>query len=97
MYLYINIYILDLIKNNIDNIGILASIIGLLRFIPLVIEIYKTKKTNNFPYLMLFFAITSTMLWLIYAFINNSIALIISAGLALIVYLYIMFMKFKYR
>ena len=86
----------NIIVNNIDSIGLLASIIGLLRFIPIVIEIYKTKKTNNFPYLMLFFAITSTILWLIYAFINNSIALIISAGLALTVYLYIMFMKFRY-
>ena len=73
----------NIIINNIDSIGLLASIIGLLRFIPIVIEIYKTKKTNNFPYLMLFFAITSTIMWLIYAFVNNSIALIISAGLAL--------------
>lgn len=87
----------NIILNNIDTIGMLASIIGLLRFIPIVIEIYKTKKTNNFPYLMLFFALTSTTLWLIYAFVNNSIALIISAGLALTVYLYIMFMKFKYK
>lgn len=87
----------NIIVNNIETIGMLASIIGLLRFIPIVIEIYKTKKTNNFPYLMLFFAVTSTTLWLIYAFVNNSIALIISAGLALTVYLYIMFMKFKYK
>jgi uncharacterized protein with PQ loop repeat len=87
---------LDLIKNNIDNIGILASIIGLLRFIPLVIEIYKTKKTNNFPYLMLLLAISSTILWLIYGFINYSIALLISASIALSVYLFILFMKLKY-
>lgn len=87
---------LDLIKNNIDNIGILASIIGLLRFIPLVIEIYKTKKTNNFPYLMLLLAISSTFLWLIYGFINYSIALLISASIALSVYLFILFMKLKY-
>jgi uncharacterized protein with PQ loop repeat len=86
----------QIIKNNIDNIGILASIIGLLRFIPLVIEIYKTKKTNNFPYLMLSLAITSTILWLIYGFINYSIALLISAGIALTVYLFILFMKLKY-
>tara|TARA_B000000557_G_C20578274_1_gene360207 strand:- start:191 stop:457 length:267 start_codon:yes stop_codon:yes gene_type:complete len=87
---------LNLIKNNIDNIGILASIIGLLRFIPLVIEIYKTKKTNNFPYLMLLLAISSTILWLIYGFINYSIALLISASIALSVYLFILFMKVKY-
>ena len=87
---------LDIIKNNIDNIGILASIIGLLRFIPLVIEINKTKKTNNFPYLMLFLAITSTTLWLIYGFINYSIALLISASIALSVYIFILFMKLKY-
>ena len=86
----------NIIVNHIETIGILASIIGLLRFIPIVFEIYKTKKTNNFPYLMLFFALTSTMLWLIYAFVKNSIPLIISAGLALTVYLYIMFMKFRY-
>ncbi len=86
----------QIIKNNIDNIGILASIIGLLRFIPLVIEIYKTKKTNNFPYLMLLLAITSTILWLIYGFINYSIALLISSGIALTVYLFILFMKLKY-
>ena len=62
----------------------------------MTIEIYKSKKTNNFPYLMLFFAITSTILWLIYSYINNSIPLFISAGLAFSVYLFILFIKIKY-
>jgi MtN3 and saliva related transmembrane protein len=87
---------LDTIKHNIDVIGITASVIGLLRFIPMVFEIYKTKKTNNFPYLMLGFAIISTILWLIYGFINYSISLLIFASIALSVYLFILFMKLKY-
>ena len=45
---------------------------------------------------MLSLAITSTILWLIYGFINYSIALLISAGIALTVYLFILFMKLKY-
>lgn len=86
----------NIIIDNINIIGLLATFIGLLRFIPITIEVYKSKKTNNFPYLMLFFAITSTILWLIYSYINNSIPLFISAGLAFSVYLFILFIKIKY-
>ena len=53
-----------------DNIiivtGLLASLIGLSRFIPLVYEIHKTKKTNNFTYITLILALTSSALWLIF-------------------------------
>ena len=86
----------NIIIDNINIIGLLATFIGLLLFIPITIEVYKSKKTNNFPYLMLFFAITSTILWLIYSYINNSIPLFISAGLAFSVYLFILFIKIKY-
>ena len=58
----------------LDIIGLSATIIGALRFIPLVAEVYRSKKTNNFTYGTLLFAFTSTILWIIYSFMRKSIS-----------------------
>ena len=86
-----------LINENLYLIGLSATIIGALRFIPLVLEIYRSKRTNNFTFGTLTFAITSTLLWITYSYFRHSISLAISASIALSVYMYIVYMKVKHN
>lgn len=87
------------IKNNnvIKNLGLLASFLGLLRFIPMVYQIYKTKRTNNFTPTMLFLALSSTIFWLIFGFYENTLPIIISSLIAFAVYIYIVYMKISHK
>ena len=80
----------------LDFIGLSATIIGAIRFIPLVAEVYRSKKTNNFTYATLFFAFTSTILWIIYSLMRKSLSLGFSAGIACSVYIYILITKLRY-
>ena len=77
-------------------LGIAATITGMLRFIPIVIEINRSKKTNNFTVWTLVLAIISTIMWILYSFFQESTALAISASIALSVYMYIVYMKMRY-
>jgi uncharacterized protein with PQ loop repeat len=84
-----------------DNIitvtGLLASLIGLCRFIPLIYEIHKTKKTNNFTYITLILALISSALWLIFGIYETAIPIILSSIISLSIYIYIIFIKNNYK
>ena len=77
-------------------LGMAATIAGMLRFIPIVIEINRSKKTNNFTVWTLILAITSSIMWILYSFFQESVSLAISASIALTVYMYIVYMKWVY-
>ena len=77
-------------------LGMAATIAGMLRFIPIVIEINRSKKTNNFTIWTLILAITSSIMWILYSFFQESVSLAISASIALTVYMYIVYMKWVY-
>ena len=42
--------------------GLLATIIGVISFIPVLFTVHKTKKASNFPYRALILALTSNIL-----------------------------------
>ena len=77
-------------------LGMAATIAGMLRFVPIVIEINRSKKTNNFTIWTLILAITSAVMWILYSFFQESISLAISASIALSVYMYIVYMKVRH-
>ena len=84
-------------KNNlIIAIGILATIIGIISFIPVILIIYKTKKTNNFPYYSIFLQIISNILWLIYGIYKKAYANMISGILYFLIYFFILYIKLLY-
>jgi len=91
-------------KNNIFNgssyftasIGILATIIGIISFIPVVYVVYKTKKTNNFPYSTLLLALLSNLLWVIYGIYAPASANILAGSLYFIIYTFILYIKLLY-
>lgn len=47
--------------------GFLATIIGIISFLPVIYIVYKTKKTINFPYRTLILALLSNILWIYYS------------------------------
>ena len=101
---YFNLYIFYIIMksfieeyfNIINLIGILATIFGALRFIPITLEINRTKKTNNFTVMTLILGSSSALLWIIYSYFTESLSLKLSGSLALSVYIYIIIIKSIY-
>lgn len=51
-------------------IGFLATIIGIISFLPVIYVVYKTKKTLNFPYRTLILALLSNLLWIYYSVVK---------------------------
>ena len=82
--------------NLIIAIGMLATIIGILSFIPVISVIYKSKKTNNFPYYSIFLAIISNILWFIYGIYKQTYANILSGTLYFLIYSFILYIKLLY-
>ena len=58
----------NILKNYIGAAGFLATIVGIISFLPVLYVVYRTKKTNNFPYKALILALVSNSLWIFYAF-----------------------------
>ena len=79
---------------NIEYLGILATIIGIISYLPVIENIYRTRKTNNFPYKTLFLAFLSNLIWLIYGIYQMTYANILSGILYFIIYLYILYVKY---
>jgi uncharacterized protein with PQ loop repeat len=80
---------------NIEIIGILATIIGAISIIPVANNVYKTQKTNNFPYKTLYYAIISNLLWIIYGLYISTYSNVISGILYFIIYCFILYTKWK--
>ena len=76
-------------------IGLLATIIGVIRFFPILYKVWKTGHTKNFPYLSLFLAILSNLLWIWYGTFEKTWANIIAGSIFLMFYTYILFIKIK--
>lgn len=78
----------------IEAIGLLATLLGVIRFIPIMHKVYKTGKTNNFPYIALFLALASNILWIIYGTFDSTYANIVAGSLFFSAYAFILFIKF---
>tara|TARA_R110002072_G_scaffold41263_1_gene116146 strand:+ start:363 stop:626 length:264 start_codon:yes stop_codon:yes gene_type:complete len=76
-----------------ENIGYIGAILSILSFLPVIINIYKTKKTNNFPYTTLILAILGNFLILVNGYFSNNNLIIFMNTSFLTFYLFIMFIK----
>lgn len=79
--------------------GLLATIIGIISFLPVVYLVYKTKNTSNFPYKTLILAIISNILWIYYAVATKTPAddqIAFMGTLYLCIYLFILYTKWSY-
>lgn len=81
-------------KYLIESVGDLAVILGVVSFMPVVYTVYKTKKTNNFPYKSLFFLVISQMLWVFYGYLVSAKATFVGGTLFSLIYLFILYTKY---
>ena len=81
---------------SIETIGIIATLIGLISFLPVVRVVYKSRKTNNFPYSTLYLAIISNILWIIYGLNEPALSSAFSGVVYSLIYSYILYIKFLY-
>lgn len=84
------------LAKNVHAAGIMATLIGIVSFLPVLFVVYKTKNTDNFPYQTLILAILSNLLWIIYAIntkphMDKQIAFM--GFLYLCIYLFILYTK----
>ena len=85
------------IESHLHLVGLTAASLNSLRFIPILLEVYRSKKTNNFTYMTIFFAFSASLLWLFYAYFNASLGVGINALVAILSYCYILHIKLKYK
>jgi len=81
------------LNSHVDMIGILATIIGIISFIPVIYGVYQTKKTNNFPYKMLLLALISNILWIIYGSLIGAFSTKLAGAMYFSIYAFILFIK----
>ncbi len=76
--------------------GNLAILLGIISFLPIMVKISRSKKTNNFTWLNLSLALISNIMWIIYGICSSSIANIVSGVLYFIIYSFIVIYKYVY-
>ena len=76
-------------------IGYAAAVCTTIAYIPQVVKVYKTNKTNDISIGMFILMSIGVLLWLIYGIIISSIPMIIANALTFILSFYIFIMKIK--
>lgn len=84
----------NFLKSNIFFIGLSATLIGILSFLPVLLHVHKTRKVTDFPYITLYIALLSNLLWIVYGIIKGAYASIVQGILYFFIYSYILFIKF---
>ena len=76
-------------------IGYIAAVCTTIAYVPQVIKVHKTKKTNDISAGMFILISTGVLLWLIYGIIIASMPIIIANSVTFIFSVYIFIMKIK--
>lgn len=80
----------------VEIVGFLAGFIMIFSFLPQLIKTYKTKKSTDISKFMLILQMTCISLWTIYGFLTNSLSLIVSNIISLIIVICVFIMKIIY-
>ena len=78
-------------------IGLTASALSSLTFIPQVYRAWKTKSVDDLSLAMIFFIFFSTILWLIYGFGRGALPVIICNGIILVLSIALIYFKFSFK
>jgi MtN3 and saliva related transmembrane protein len=78
-------------------LGFCAAILTTISFLPQVIKIYKSKETKSISFAMYVVLSLGILMWLVYGFHLKSMPMIIANAITLILTIYILFMKMKYK
>jgi MtN3 and saliva related transmembrane protein len=83
--------------NYIDLIGYLGSFLSCITFIPQVYKTWQTKSAGDLSLTMLFIVLSSTVVWLIYAFALMLWPVIICNGIMFFLVALLIYFKATYR
>ena len=78
-------------------IGLSAGILCMISFLPQIIKIVRTKKTEDLSLVTFSLLSLGVFLWLIYGILINSLPIILSNSVIFILSLLIVVMKIKYK
>ncbi|MBU86533.1 MAG: hypothetical protein CMC53_00400 [Flavobacteriaceae bacterium] len=70
--------------NNIELIGLTAAILTTIAFVPQVIKVIRSKKTNNLSLTTYVIFTFGVGLWLVYGLFKKSISMILGNGITLV-------------
>ncbi|MBW6520182.1 MAG: SemiSWEET transporter [Desulfoarculaceae bacterium] len=77
-------------------IGLIAAICTTASFLPQVVKILRSKRTNDVSLLMYAILTTGLFLWLVYGLMLKDIPLILANGISLALCLAVLFLKIKH-
>jgi len=83
-------------KTLLKGTGIIATLIGIISIVPIAIKVWKTKKTDAFPFFALALAIISNTLWVAFGLYTGVKASLLSGSLYLSFYLFIFAIKMMF-
>ena len=78
-------------------IGFFAAFCTTIAFLPQAIKVYKTKSTKDISLLMFLIFTIGVLSWLIYGFIINDYPVILANSVTLILSLFILIYKIRYK
>ena len=79
----------------LEVLGIIATVVGLTSFIPVMHHIHQTKKAEDFPFIGLFFALTSNLIWIYYGHNKNARATMFMGICYVFIYGFILSVKIR--
>ena len=80
-----------------EYIGFFAALCTTIAFLPQAIKVYQTKSTKDISLLMFLIFTVGVLSWLIYGFIINDYPVILANAVTLILSLFILYYKIKYK
>ena len=82
--------------DGVELIGHAGAFLTSVTFIPQVYKVWKTKSVNDLSLTMLFIILTSTMVWLVYAFALMLMPVILANSIVFILDVFLIYFKFAY-
>jgi len=80
-----------------EAIGLVASALSSLTFMPQVYRAWKTKSVDDLSLAMMLFVFFSTILWLIYGFGRGALPVIICNGIIFALSIVLIYFKFTFK
>ena len=81
----------------LEYIGFFAALCTTIAFLPQAIKVYKTKSTKDISLLMFLIFTVGVLSWLIYGLIINDYPVILANAVTLILSLFILIYKIRYK
>ncbi len=78
-------------------LGMVAGVMTTVSFLPQLFKVWRSKSASDLSFVMLFILNTGMLLWLIYGFLINDIAVIITHSVSLVLASMILVFKVKYQ